>query len=158
MIEKIKIGLTCLITFILMSAVVLKIFLTIGRRIQPEFKDLIMTALKFALSAGAALITFICTVSNWFINTQTSLDVYIYFLTCLYSVIMLIDNYKIYKIKEKKYYNKINKREVMECPKCSREMYVTDISTNDINENFKSHNEMQVYVCPKCGYIEMYKR
>ena len=158
MTEQIKIGLTCLITFLITSMIVLKIFLTVGRRIKAEFKDMLIAALKAALTTSIALITFCCTVSEWFIYAQTSLNLYIYFLTCMTSVIMAIDNYKIYKRKEKKYYNKINKKEIMECPKCSHEMRIMDININGTLENPKLSNEMKVYVCKKCGYIEIYKR
>lgn len=155
MIEQIKIGLTCLITFCIMLVIVIKTYLTIGRRIEADFKKVIGIALRWALSTSVSIITFGSTVINWFCNGETSLGVYLYFLTFLVSLMSAIDSYKVYKRQQYIYQVKCQGRKIVICPKCDREMKMVEKNT-DIAIDQELMNNVDIYFCKKCGYIEFY--
>lgn len=155
MTEQMQIGLTCLITFCIMLGIVIKLYLAVGRKIETGFKGVLGTALKFALSISITIITCISTVGNWFLKGETYLGMYVYFLTFLVALISAIDTYKIYAQKQKIYEGKCQGKRIVVCPKCGREMKVSGESDDNVGTQ-KIWNDMERYICKRCGYAEFY--
>lgn len=157
MTEEMKIGLTCLITFCIMLVIVINIYLAVGRKIEPGFKEVLGTALKFALSTSITIITCGSTVENWFLKGETYLGMYVYFLTFLVALISARDTYKTYVQKQNIYKGKCQGKRIVICPKCGREIKVAEKSGDNVSTQ-KIWNDMDIYICKRCGYAEFFKK
>ncbi len=157
MTEEMKIGLTCLITFCIMLVIVINIYLAVGRKIKPGFKEVLGAALKFALSTSITIITCGSTVENWFLKGETYLGMYVYFLTFLVALISARDTYKTYVQKQNIYKGKCQGKRIVICPKCGREIKVAEKSGDNVSTQ-KIWNDMDIYICKRCGYAEFFKK
>lgn len=108
--DKLKIGLTAVIVFIILIYGAVKIYLFVGRKVDRGERELIWSAIKTVVPAVIAVMSGISTICGWFKLEQNEYsniytNVYLYFLICINSIVNSVDGYKEYKRKEEKIRN-----------------------------------------------------